>query len=310
MATPGRRAVFSGMYWRCWSAAALAVAVLGLLPLPVRRIIFGSMALLIPVVALFYAMTPGVAQVFVDGLAGIGEQLNEMIIRDQPAASDGGSQWQFSCDFQMESSEGEAMLPEEVAPSAPAEPKTVPVWLVGLSIALSIFILVVLLLRRRRRETAVAADATEVTVGKVDVRLWQEIMLWLRSAGRWLWWRLRWLWTGFDRDEAAALQNEAELLPMRRLYRQLLRWSAARGLTRLPGQTPLEFSAVLCEEYPAAETPLRQLTEVYCRARYCRKPPCRNEVDTAFAAWQTISALPPKTPPDAAYTEMPEQAGE
>jgi uncharacterized protein DUF4129 len=280
--------------WQHSLAASDAV----LAPLPIRKIVLGCLALLIPVIALFFAMTPGVAQNIVDGLAGIGKQFNQAVTQTPKPESYDGSRWRLSCDCNMEAPEEEAFLPEEAAPSPPGEHRLMPQWLIWLSIALVFATMVLLAFRWRRHDTHPDVAAVQVTVGKVKVSLGQEFRSWLKSAGCWLWHLLRRLWSGFKAETTLTPPAEAGLTPVRQLYRYFLRWATERGLPRASRQTPLEFRAVLLREYPTAEIPLRRITDAYCRARYSQGPLRREDVDAAQEAWQEISSLPPKPPPD------------
>jgi hypothetical protein len=64
--------------------------------------------------------------------------------------------------------------------------------------------------------------------------------------------------TAFQKRDMAAVH----------LYERMLAALAARGVSKQPGTTPLEFSARVCREYHAAGSLVQELTALYYRVRF------------------------------------------
>jgi protein-glutamine gamma-glutamyltransferase len=64
--------------------------------------------------------------------------------------------------------------------------------------------------------------------------------------------------TAFQKQDMAAVH----------LYERMLAALAARGVSKQPGTTPLEFSARVCREYHAAGPLVQELTALYYRVRF------------------------------------------
>lgn len=73
-------------------------------------------------------------------------------------------------------------------------------------------------------------------------------------------------------------------------FEALEAWARDRGMTRLPGETPLEFAARLGDEVPALEDALSCLAQHYARAAYAGRQPSEDYVDDLRALWATLTA--------------------
>jgi hypothetical protein len=80
----------------------------------------------------------------------------------------------------------------------------------------------------------------------------------------------------------------AEAAAVRRLYRSLLAWSAARGCPRWHHQTPHEFLGRLCDWLPEAGAKLALITEHYAEVRYGDRRPNADLVKLLESTWQDV----------------------
>ena len=272
---------------------------------PQIKVLLGCLAVVIPVVLLFYAMTPGVAQGIVDGISSVGERLDQSLGQPSTPTPSDVPRWRLSCD--MPPPEEDIWLPEEAPSPAPPEYRVVPRWLIVLSSLLALAALVLLVVRIRQSGGGTDSGATVVPLatGKVKVNLGRELLSWLGQVWRWIWHRLRWLWDGFETPALETPPAEAGLSSVRKYYRQLLLWTAARGLPKTPEQTPLEYCAALSTANPAWAQALSLITEYYCRARYGKEPLSTPHVTAVEAAWQEIRALPVPLPLEDTWAEPP-----
>lgn len=122
---------------------------------------------------------------------------------------------------------------------------------------------------------------------------WSWLITVLASGLRWLWRLFSSGWLGFSTGIALTLSlgflvrqgwkrlsnwrdhlRLAKLPPMARLYRQMLRWSAAQGYAKHPAQTPLEHANRADQHLQtvAAEV-IAEITQAYVDWRYGRKIP-------------------------------------
>jgi hypothetical protein len=135
------------------------------------------------------------------------------------------------------------------------------------------------------RQQVAAADGTEVR--RLDGAFGEDL---LRLA-RWLWGRLRgWgaaigLWMRRPGRPGAATTEAAAV---RRLYRRLLIWSAARGCRRRPHQTPGEFLEDLCRWRPQARHAFRCISEHYVAVFYGDIRPEPQAVRDISSAWRQV----------------------
>ncbi len=83
----------------------------------------------------------------------------------------------------------------------------------------------------------------------------------------------------------------AEAAAVRRLYRNLLVWSAAGGCPRRPHQTPDEFLVRLCDWLPEARAKLLLITAHYTEVRYGGRRPNRDVVKLLESAWQDVRQM-------------------
>ncbi len=79
-----------------------------------------------------------------------------------------------------------------------------------------------------------------------------------------------------------------DIAPVRRIYRQLLRWAAAGGYPRHFSQTPHEYGYALAGILSEASEDLELVTQQYARARYGALPSTTDELDKLSQAWQRV----------------------
>jgi hypothetical protein len=73
---------------------------------------------------------------------------------------------------------------------------------------------------------------------------------------------------------------------MERLYRQMLEWTAQKGLTKHPAQTPLEYARVLHQHHsPAIAELIEEISQAYVSWRYGGTSPNLNNLRQK---WQQI----------------------
>ncbi len=87
-----------------------------------------------------------------------------------------------------------------------------------------------------------------------------------------------------------------ENVPVRQVYRRLLRWAAAKGFPRAGSQTPYEYFEYLAAAVPQARGDLAFVTEQYIRARYSPLPPDPHELVEMKQRWQSIKKARLKKP--------------
>lgn len=90
------------------------------------------------------------------------------------------------------------------------------------------------------------------------------------------------------RRSVTAVSREAASI--RDVYRRLLAWAGARGLSRSPDQTPGEFLVVLERTMPACQDDLAFITRLYVRSRYGPLPPDPEDLRRVRDAWRRIRA--------------------
>jgi hypothetical protein len=103
--------------------------------------------------------------------------------------------------------------------------------------------------------------------------------------------RLRgWIaWLGYALGRRTAADSlPVESAAVRRLYRNLLAWSAAGGCPRRRHQTPHEFLGRLCDWLPEARTKLALITEHYIEVRYGGRKPGAEVVKLLESTWQDV----------------------
>lgn len=94
-----------------------------------------------------------------------------------------------------------------------------------------------------------------------------------------------------EQDPYLSLAGETEnRRAIRGFYQSLLALAGARGHTRRPAQTPLNYGADLKATYPPDEDAWQTLTEAYMDARYAAQPPSDQQVEDARDAWARLSS--------------------
>jgi hypothetical protein len=138
----------------------------------------------------------------------------------------------------------------------------------------------------RRRMNDMEGAEIEIVPGSFRQDL-RRLLRWIRQriAG----WRA---WVRFAIRRKSELQAmPAETAAVRRVYRALLAWSAARGCPRRQHQTPQEFLGRLCEWLPPACAELTLITEHYSAVRYGDERPGTDIIKTLERAWQDVRKM-------------------
>ncbi|MFH1651841.1 MAG: DUF4129 domain-containing protein [Chloroflexota bacterium] len=135
------------------------------------------------------------------------------------------------------------------------------------------------IIERLRRRLALMSGAEFVPMPgafRADLRaLLRRLFGWLGGAGR-----------IFRRRRGAVLPPE--VISVRQVYRQLLRWAAVAGLPRQSDQTPHEYGAVLAAALPDAVGDLDFITQQYVRARYGAHLPHEEDLRQLGQRWQRV----------------------
>ncbi|MEO1558705.1 MAG: DUF3488 and DUF4129 domain-containing transglutaminase family protein, partial [Cyanobacteria bacterium J06632_19] len=94
-------------------------------------------------------------------------------------------------------------------------------------------------------------------------------------------------WLGWDKwKKWRYRQLLGKLQPMERLYRQMLQWTAQKGLTKHPAQTPLEYARVVNEHHCATTAEaIEEISQAYVSWRYGKTPP---DINILRQKWQQI----------------------
>ncbi|GEM_PF-3703238 len=222
----------------------------------------GFAAVAVPVIAVFFALSPGAAAAVIKGLsAGAGW------LFPPPSVTTAEPQFAFklSCDFKPED-EGMMELPEPVSGS----PQPLSPWMAWVTIALVLAVVTAgvviaamrLRWRRIREPGPVRIETVAIGMGLRAglVELLRRIAVALASLVRRV--------GGMFRPRASEMEEQATTV--RAIYRSLLAWAARRGLPRLPSQTPLEYQRYLVAVYPGLAGDFGAITAAYMDVRYGR----------------------------------------
>jgi hypothetical protein len=83
----------------------------------------------------------------------------------------------------------------------------------------------------------------------------------------------------------------SEIESVRRIYRQLLKWAAAKGCGRHISQTPLEYLQTLLQWLPEGRWDFTFITHQYVRARYSLLVPTEKELEQVGRSWQQLKQM-------------------
>ena len=83
-----------------------------------------------------------------------------------------------------------------------------------------------------------------------------------------------------------------EIVSVRQIYRQLLHWASAAGITRHVSQTPHEYLYELVGKLPEAEGDLDLITQQYVRTRYGAWLPTEDEIHQLRQSWYHVKRCP------------------
>ncbi|MDD4858632.1 MAG: DUF4129 domain-containing protein [Dehalococcoidales bacterium] len=76
--------------------------------------------------------------------------------------------------------------------------------------------------------------------------------------------------------------------PVRRIYREFLKWAGKQGLPRSPFQTPYEYLLTLEEALPSASAEFGLITRQYVSTRYGAIAPSEADLDRLKQTWQRL----------------------
>jgi hypothetical protein len=99
--------------------------------------------------------------------------------------------------------------------------------------------------------------------------------------------RIKWPFRG--RTESAPILVETAFV--RRIYRQLLAWAAAKGHSRNLAQTPHEYLETLLEWLPESRRDLTLITEQYVQVRYSPSVPTEDGLAQLHQSWQRVRQI-------------------
>ncbi len=103
--------------------------------------------------------------------------------------------------------------------------------------------------------------------------------------------RIKWPFRGRTESDPILVQTAF----VRRIYRQLLAWAAARGHSRNLAQTPHEYLETLIEWLPESRWDLTLITEQYVQVRYSPSVPTEDGLAQLHQSWQRVRQIrPPK----------------
>jgi hypothetical protein len=256
-----------------------------------KHLLLAGAGVIVPGTALILLFSPGMARAIVKWLGDISNKLSDwMMARHEAAATPSGeSKFDFSCSMRPAVEE---MPPADTMPLPPSEGATgispVIIWIIASIIFLAIVALIVFALRRRKaRRKAHPVEPVRFQIRMVSLNTLRSLM----SLFPWLFRKL-WLWLRslFQKWKKRPRPSEEALISIRALYRNLLRWSAKKGIARAPSQTPLEHLALLVQNFPHQQDGLKQVTEAYLQARYSQKPVSQEEFYRVKKVWQRAVA--------------------
>jgi len=240
----------------------------------------GLAAVVGPVVAAFFTLSPGAAATVVSGLSAAAGWLFP-----PPTVAPSERQFTFklSCDFQPEDEEM-MEIPEPVSGSAqPLAPWAV--WVVIAFILAVVIAGVVFAAMRMRWRRATESSPLRIETVAIGVSLWsglvglfhriaRELFDLVQRIGRVFWWR--------------AFHVEDQVTTVRAVYRSLLAWAARRGLARIPSQTPLEYERTLGIAYPELAGEIGIITGAYVEVRYGRVAVAEGVLIKVKSAWERM----------------------
>lgn len=155
----------------------------------------------------------------------------------------------------------------------------------GLMALIALYLLTVRAVAWAKRQAERSGD---VRMERLSAGSGTGLRSWLARCQAWVLQVLRMMW----RRGASSALEDAE--PVRRLYREVLRWGATRGHPRHPAQTPEEYGAQLGELYPQGRAQVAVLTAAYVHARYgpgLSRSPADGRDRTAFDSEVKVEAL-------------------
>jgi hypothetical protein len=89
----------------------------------------------------------------------------------------------------------------------------------------------------------------------------------------------------FGRKSATMLP---EVVPVRQIYRQFLRWAAKGGYARNTSQTPHEYLYSLVGRLPEAQQDMAFITQQYVAVRYGTLLPDEDEINLLRQSWYHV----------------------
>jgi hypothetical protein len=103
--------------------------------------------------------------------------------------------------------------------------------------------------------------------------------------------RIKWPFRGGTESDPILVETAV----VRRIYRRLLSWAAARGHSRNLSQTPHEYLEMLIEWLPESRRDLTLITDQYVQVRYSPSVPTEIGLAQLHQSWQRVRQVrPPK----------------
>jgi len=237
-------------------------------------------AVAVPLIAVFFALSPRAAAAVVNGLSAAAGWL---FPPPSVATSEPQFTFKLSCDFKPED-EGMMELPEPVKGS----PQPLAPWVAWATVAFVLAVViagvVIAAMRFRWRRTRESVPVRIETVA-IGMGLRAGLLELLRRIATALASLVRRV-GGMFRPWASEMEEQATTV--RAIYRSLLDWAARRGLPRLPSQTPLEYQRYLVAVYPGLAGDFGTITAVYMDVRYGRAMVADGVLRMVKEAWGRV----------------------
>ena len=249
-----------------------------------RHLLLAGATLIVPGIALIILFSPTFAHAIVDWLKNIFMRLSGWLdIQLPPSSSTPSFNFNFSCT---------CMQPEPLPPSTPTPPPVngtinpAVIWVIVFFIFLAVVTLIAFTLRKwKAKRKAQQVEPVQLQIRMVPLNMLHSLIFLFPRLFKKLWF---WLTLLFRKWRKRTRPSEEALTSLRALYRNLLRWAARQGVTRLPSQTPLEHMALMAKRFYQREDDLRQVTEAYLLARYSQRSLSQKEFDRARKAWHRL----------------------
>ncbi len=263
---------------------------------PVRWLVLGSMAVIVPGAIIFFGLSPEIARAIPRWLWAGGSSLVRLLGLDQPRPSQGEPiewWWSWSCAPKCSSQEEGTGLPKEQPrsdlPGLQVPPILVWLGLVAIFVAVLFFVIVATRREKARRGPRLGR-VTAFETESIPMGLLKALAAFARAIAKALRGLLLFVLSLGRLRHARPVQRDEQVFSIRALYRSLLHWAAEQGLPRAPSHTPLEYLKLLCQRFPEKGGELAIVTNAYVEARYGRGPASSEGLDAAKTAWQKVKS--------------------